>query len=171
MDDEIKKLMGVANLRNLAIEWNHSGIEHLSKMDENGESLIYKGWADKETYGKIFDEDFQQAALNRIANRQRNEENGQTTRSSNVHNIANEEEEKSSSSSEDDSSDEEEERSDEDKDSSTREEREDEEENAGVSTTSSAVVEPVSSRGRTIRAPVRDGAPITEGSTYRRKEG
>jgi hypothetical protein len=53
MDDEIKKLMSLANLRNLAIKWNYAAMLRLSKKDENtDESLISKGWTDKETYGK-----------------------------------------------------------------------------------------------------------------------
>jgi len=33
MDDEIKKLMGLANLRNLAIKWNYAAMQRLSKMN------------------------------------------------------------------------------------------------------------------------------------------
>ena len=72
MEGEVKKLMGLANLRNLAVEWNHTAMEKLSQKDENEESLVLKGWGDKETYGKIFSEEFQREALERIANRQRN---------------------------------------------------------------------------------------------------
>ena len=72
MDDEIKKLMGLANLRNLAIKWNYAAMQRLSKKDENtDESLISKGWTDKETYGKIFDETFQREAIERIRSRPR----------------------------------------------------------------------------------------------------
>jgi hypothetical protein len=59
--------MGLANLRNLAIKWNYAAMQRLSKKDENtDESLISKGWTDKETYGKIFDESFQREAIGRI---------------------------------------------------------------------------------------------------------
>ena len=75
MDDEIKKLMGLANLRNLAIKWNYAAMQRLSKKDENtDESLISKGWTDKETYGKIFDETFQREAIERIRIRQANQD-------------------------------------------------------------------------------------------------
>jgi len=68
MDDEIKKLMGLANLRNLAIKWNYAAMQRLSKKDENtDESLISKGWTDKESYGKIFDESFQREAIEKHA--------------------------------------------------------------------------------------------------------
>ena len=64
MDDEIKKLMGLANLRNLSIKWNHTAMQKLAAvLDDQGETLISKGWGDTESYGQIFKETFQEAAL------------------------------------------------------------------------------------------------------------
>ena len=68
MDDEIKKLMGLANLRNLSIKWNHTAMQKLAAViNDRGESLISKGWGDKESYGQIFNETFQNAAMLRRA--------------------------------------------------------------------------------------------------------
>ena len=43
-------------------------------MDEEGYSLIFKGWSDKETYGVIFDEEFQNAAIARRKERLNNQQ-------------------------------------------------------------------------------------------------
>ena len=51
-------------------------MEKLAQQNEEGESLVSKGWCDKETYGKIFDLTFQQEAKQRLADRERNEEAG-----------------------------------------------------------------------------------------------
>jgi len=74
LEDEVKKLMGLANLRNLSIEWNQTAMQKLIAVNEQGESLVSKGWWDKETYGQIFDEEFQEAAKERIRNRERVDE-------------------------------------------------------------------------------------------------
>jgi len=64
MDDEIKKLMGLANHRNLSNKWNHTTMQKLAAvLDDQGETLISKGWGDTESYGQIFKETFQEAAL------------------------------------------------------------------------------------------------------------
>jgi len=69
--------MGVNNLRNLAVEWNHTAMVKLAQQDDDGYSLVSKGWFDKETYGQIFDETFQLAAIERIRQRTAvNEEEG-----------------------------------------------------------------------------------------------
>ena len=57
--------MGLANLRNLSVSWNKTALDKLVVPDEKGQNLIFKGWGDKETYGKIFDENFQVAARER----------------------------------------------------------------------------------------------------------
>ena len=44
-------------------------MKKLAQVDEEGLSLIFKGWSDKETYGVIFDEEFQNAALARRTER------------------------------------------------------------------------------------------------------
>ena len=74
LEDEVKKLMGLANLRNLSIEWNQTAMQKLIAVNEQGESLVSKGWWDKETYGQIFDEEFQEAAKEGIRNRERVDE-------------------------------------------------------------------------------------------------
>lgn len=44
LDDEIKKLMGLANLRNLSIKWNRTAMQKLAAViNDQGESLISKG--------------------------------------------------------------------------------------------------------------------------------
>jgi hypothetical protein len=69
MADEMKKMLGVANLRNLAIEWNCNAILKLGDTDILGVSLVSKGWLDVATYGQIFDEDFQRSAQQRMNGR------------------------------------------------------------------------------------------------------